>query len=505
MTTTADASYEQGLRLSRQGRHAEAIDRYQAALAAAPSDPRILFALGNTAKSLDMRKPAEMFFRQVLALEPERLEALINLANLLRSNGDAAAARDLLVPALARNSDSPELWLTLGSAYRALNDNDAAIEHYRRALELKPHYAAALANLADMICQRGETDEALSFYDRALRAEPDNAQAKLNRAILLLLTGDLKRGWRDYAARLKIAGKAPQTDHGLPAWAGANLKNKRLLVTAEQGVGDELMFASLIPALVARATEEGGSIILECDARLAPLFARSFPDLRVQASQRQTHEGRVHAQYGWLRQAGGANFAIEIGSLPRHLCNDLAAFPDSHSYLDPDEIEVLDWQSALARLGSGPFIGVCWRSGKMTDGRAQNFAPLELWADLLRDLPGTPVCVQYDATADEVEKLGELCGKAIIVPDSIDQKNELDRVAALLCALDIVVSAPTAVSWLAAGIGMPTFKLLRDKGWTSFGTDHEPFAPSARCIVPGHSGDWVDCFNKAKAEISSRL
>jgi tetratricopeptide (TPR) repeat protein len=504
MNASATASYEQGLRLSKQGRLAQAIDCYQAALAFAPSDPRILFALGNTARALDMRKPAEMFFRQVLALEPERLEALINLANLLTANGDAVAARDLLAPALRRNPNAPELWLTLGSAHRACDDAEAAIEHYRRALDLKPNYAAALANLADMISQQGETAEALSLYDRALRAEPENAQAKLNRAIQLFLTGELKQGWRDYAARLKIAGKAPITDHRLPSWTGASLKNKRLLVTAEQGVGDELMFASVIPSLAARAAEDGGSVVLECDARLVSLFARSFLDVAVHPAQRETREGRVFAHYGWLKQAGGANLAIEIGSLPRYLRNDIASF-DSQSYLDPDEIEVLDWQSAFSRVGEAPFIGVCWRSGKMTDGRARNFAPIELWANLLRALPGTPVCLQYDATPEEVEKLGALSGKSVIVPDSIDQKNELDRVAALLSALDVVICAPTAVSWLAAGVGVPTFKLLRDKGWTSFATGAEPFAPAARCIVPEHPGDWADCIAKAKVEISRRL
>src|ERR1700744_5024186 len=105
-------AFDQGQRLSRAGRHSDALDWYQRALAATPSDPKILFALGNTARALGMAKPAETFFRQVLALEPDRLEPLINLANLLRAGGQPQAARDLLAPALARNPQFAELWLT---------------------------------------------------------------------------------------------------------------------------------------------------------------------------------------------------------------------------------------------------------------------------------------------------------------------------------------------------------------------------------------------------------
>jgi tetratricopeptide (TPR) repeat protein len=474
-------------------------------LAEAPSDPRILFALGNTARALGMAKPAETFFRQVLSLEPDRLEALINLANLLRANGQAPAARDLLVPALTRNPSAAELWLTLGSALREMDDVDGAEAHYRQALALSPNSATALGNLADILAMRGDSGAALDFYGRAIKFAPDNPQLRLNRSILHLLLGNLKDGWRDYASRLKIPGKAPVCDHGLPGWTGGSLKSKRLLVTAEQGVGDELMFASMIPDLARRAAEEGGSIVLECDPRLVPLFTRSFPGVAVHASDMEKREGVVHARYGWLKSIGGANLSVEMGTLPRYLRSDIAKFPQGHVYLDADEIEILDWTRSFNDVEDGPYVGICWRSGKMTGGRASQFAPLEAWAEFLCDLDATPVCVQYDATAEEIEKLGEMSGREIIVPGELDQKNELDRCCAMLSSLDAVVSAPTAVAWLSAGAGIPTYKILHDTSWTSFGKAHEPFAPSCECIMPSTPGDWADVFAKAKAAISRRL
>lgn len=492
--------YEDGLKLSALGRHTEAIARFEQALAAKPDDARVLFALGNTARVLGLPRPAEEFFRRVLALEPERVEALVNLANLLRANADFAAARALLTPVLSRNPDCAELWLTLGSVHRELGDTAAAEIHYREALARKPDYPAALGNLADLLSDSGAIDEALSLYDRALKREPDNAQLRLNRSIMHLRLGNLKAGWRDYAGRLKIPGKAPVADHRLPNWAGGTLKRTRLLVTAEQGVGDQIMFASTIPDLAARAKSEGGSVILECEPRLVSLFARSFADVTVKPSRMETKADVTTAHYGWLKAIGGANAAIEMGSIPRWLRGDLSAFPNSNAYLIPDEAEKAHWREVF-----GQAIGICWRSGKLGGVRNLQYAPLEAWARFIRDLPREIVSVQYDATAGEIAALASLSGRKIIVPETIDQKQELDRTAALLSALDCVISAPTAVSWLAAATGVPTYKILYDVSWTAFGQDHEPFAPSCRCMTPDQAGDWDTVFGKTLSEIRSRF
>ena len=91
------------------------------------------------------------------------------------------------------------------------------------------------------------------------------------------------------------------------------------------------------------------------------------------------------------------------------------------------------------------------------------------------------------------------------MPARIDQKNELDRVAALSSVLDAIVSAPTAVSWLSAAVGVATYKALYDTSWTSFGKDYEPFAPSALCMMPRSRGNWGDVFAKIHAALKSRI
>jgi len=488
------------LKLSSQGRHADAIARFEVALAAQPDDTKVLFALGNTAQQLGMGDAAQMFFRQVLALEPARLEAIVNLANLLRACGQFDGAIALLAPALAREPQSPELLVTLGSAFREKGDAGQAIAHYRAALAANPNCAPALANLADMLCDDGERAEARTLYDAAIKADPRNPQARLNRAILHLLNGDLKDGWRDYAARIDVPGKVPVVggEQRLLPWTGGSLKRARLLVRAEQGVGDQILFASLISDLAARAKAEGGSVVLECEPRLVSLFARSFLDVTVKPAVIRNVGGTPVADYGWLKAGGGATAATLMGSLPRYLRGSLESFPNPHAFLVPDVQEVARWKTMF---GTGA-VGICWRSGKSGGHRSVQYAPLEAWGAFLRDTDRIFVCTQYDAAPDEIAALEQMSGKKIFVPQGIDQKMELDRAAALMAALDAVVSAPTAVSWLSAGAGVPTFKVLYDTSWTALGQPYEPFAPSCACVMPTQRGDWADTFAQVQKHLS---
>ena len=498
-------AYAQGVKLSSQGRHVEAIAQFEQALALEPRDTKVLFALGHTASQLGLAGPAEEFFRHVLALDPGRLEATVNLANLLRTAGQFDAAIALLNPALARAPDSPELHLTLGSAWREKGDSRKALIHYQAALAAKPQYAPALANLADMLSDAGDRATARTLYDQAIKCDSGNAQARLNRAILHLLNGDLKDGWRDYAARVNVPGKVPAMpgEQRLVPWTGDNLNKKRLLVRAEQGVGDQILFASLIPDLTARAKAEGGTVLLECEPRLEPLFARSFPDIAVRPAVIKTIAGVPTADYGWLKGAGGANACVLMGSLPRILRPALNSFPNPYAFLMPDLREVAQWKGFFGKFAPAgtKTIGINWRSGKTGGERSRQYAPLENWGALLRKTEAIYVCAQYDAAPEEIAALEQMSGRKILVPENLDQKNELDRTCAMLSALDVLVSAPTAVSWLAAGAGVRTLKLLYGAVWTMMGCGHEPFAPSCEGIVPGTFGDWTEVFDRAATKL----
>ena len=235
-----------------------------------------------------------------------------------------------------------------------------------------------------------------------------------------------------------------------------------------------------------------------------PLFARSFAKVDVRASNIEEVGGRKLAHYPWLKAAGGAEAAIEIGSLPYLFRRSLSDFPQSPRFLKPDAMAFADWANWLDDAGPGPFIGLCWRSGQLCGLRHLQYAPLDAWAAFIKRLPGTPVSLQYDATADEVDYLQEQSGRKIMVP-GIDQKREIDAAAAMMAALDVVLSAPTSVAWISAAIGVPTFKILYKDAWTSFGQSYEPFAPQCALVTPTVAGDWSESFALASAELRASL
>jgi hypothetical protein len=213
-------------------------------------------------------------------------------------------------------------------------------------------------------------------------------------------------------------------DHGLPEWDGEAADLKTVLVTAEQGVGDQIMFASLIPELAAKLARAGGKVVLEAEPRLVPLFARSFPVVSVAAARLQNRGGTAFARYDWLKRGHEAHAAIALGSLPHLLRNALTDFPNPHAFLTPDAHETERWAQWLKAQGSGPFVGLCWRSGNVSGLRAAQYAPLEAWAEFIRSSPAAPVSLQYDVQASELETLRRLSGRAILVPPHLDQKEE---------------------------------------------------------------------------------
>jgi len=287
----------------------------------------------------------------------------------------------------------------------------------------------------------------------------------------------------------------------LVPWTGGSLKRVRLLVRAEQGVGDQILFASLIPDLTTRAQQGGGSLILECEPRLVSLFARAFPQVTVRPASIKTIGGVPVAEYGWLKALGGANAQVLMGSLPKYLRGSLVAFPNPHCFLVPDPQETARWRTVFEAPGK-KIVGISWRSGKMGGERGLQHAPLEQWAAFLRTVDAMFVCAQYGAMAEEIAALEEMSGRKILVPEKLDQKNELDRSCAMLAALDMVLSAPTAVSWLSAAAGVPTLKLLPDPVWTAMGQSHEPFAPACQVVIPARRGDWADVFRQAAAVVT---
>lgn len=480
--------YEDGVSALEAGRHAEAIGALEQALAHEPENPSVLYALGEAAAQLGLHQAAAQFFRETLRVAPTRHEATISLSRALSAMLHHGDAVDALREALSRSPEITGLWLALGNTVRETGDVENAATFYREALRLNPELVEARGNLADLVFDAGEITEALALYDEAVRRAPENAQLRVNRALALLSKGDVEAGWRDYEYRLKIPGRVIER-RGAPArWDGTPRNGAKLLVMVEQGVGDQIAFASFIPQLLA-----DGPVALECDPRLEALFARSLPGVTVAGRKVRREGATLSCDSAWDH---GATLSIDLASLPM-LCGGKPR--DPQPWLTPDAIERAVWSTWRKSLGTKPVIGISWRSGLKGGLRDSQYAPLARWAQFAGKLDATFVVAQYGAELSEIRAIEELSGKTLIMPPELDQKNELDRTTAMLSVLDAVVSAPTAVAAMAGALGVPTYKALHYRSWTSLGADREPFMPAVACVTPDHAGQWRIVFEKILA------
>ena len=498
------AELAQAETLSRAGKLSEALEVLERARNADPFDARVLLELARIAGRLSLPDAAERCAAAALELEPFDSEILVERTNALRAQGRHDDAIALLRARITEDPSRAELWLALSNTVHETGHLNEAATFAEESLRLKPSSAAARANFAGLLFDRGETELALKEFDRAMRAAPKNAQIRFNRALALLYSGDLKNGWREYEWRGKVPGREiERVFNGLGPghWTGERRNGKALLVMAEQGLGDQIMFASLIPDLLAQAD---GPIIMDCEPRLVPLFARSFPAASIHGAKPKAQEGHVQIAYDWIK-GHVPELSIELGSLPRYLRLSFESFRAPHAPFKADAQEAAHWREWLSGLGTTPKIGICWRSGKGGGLRNIQYAPLEFWARFAAETQAEIVSVQYDPADSELEQLRALSGRRWHVPPALNQRNEIDRLAALLSELDAVVSAPTVVPVLSAAVGTPSFKITHAGSWTALGTPREAFLPAGRIIRPVRAGDWSEAFAIARRELEIQL
>lgn len=492
-------------RLSRSGDLTGALGVLETARATAPFDADILLSIADIADRIGMRDAAETCLREALAVAPGEARAAAHLGRILSDSGRTEEAIALLRAATMAAPERPELWLALANVMRALSRWDEAEHFFAEALRLKPGSIAARAGLADIRFDRGDVGTAIEDYTSALKLAPKNAQLRFNRAVACLHLGQTANGWRDYEWRLKLDGQEIERRLGggarLRRWDGGPLRGKGLVICGEQGIGDQIFFASGLAA--ARELGGDGAYFAEADERLLPLLRRSFTDIHFHPFTPQRQDGTIRADYDWTQTANPAKLFIELASLP--LLQEKAGAPFPAVALKTDADEASLWRGWLQATGPRPKIGLCWRSGKTGGLRPVHFASPEHWAAFIGGIDADFVSLQYDPLPGEIKHLAAAAGRPVHEPPGLDQRHEIDRLAALTGELDMVVSAPTAVAALAAAVNVTTLKITALGSWTGLGKPVEPFRPSARIIQPRALGDWPDAFRAAAAIVRERI
>jgi tetratricopeptide (TPR) repeat protein len=511
-----------GAILGARGRKSESVDANQTAVALSPQDAEAHSNLGNTLKELGRLDEAEASCRQAIALKPDFAEAHYNLGITLQELGrldeaeasytnaialkpDYAVAHGNLGitlhelgrldeaeasfrQAIALKSDYAVAHSNLGNTLKELGTLDEAEASFRQAIALKPDFAEAHYNLGITLQELGRLDEALDSYKQAIALKPDHADAHCNLGYTLLLGGRLEEGLDEIEWRWKKTKNLSSYRHfSQPVWDGKeSLQGKRILLWSEQGIGDTLNWASCLSFVAAQADHT----ILECQEKIVPLLARSFPNIEIKPEDRSMDS-----------QRDDFDFHLPMGSLYRHFIPKIGINAHIDSYLTPDPVRVKFWRARLNSLGKGPYVGISWKSSEVGLFRLKHYPPVSQWSSVLTIPDVTFINLQYSDFADDLAGIKKNIGVTVHNFDDLDQYNNVDDVAALCAALDVVVSTKVTPLIFSSGVGTPTkVANWRQSTWNNVLTN--PVCSSVEMFCRDTWEPWDTVFDLIAEDIS---
>ena len=477
-----------GAVLLELGRREEAIASFDRAIALQPEFAEAHYNRGSALAQLGRHPDAIATYDKALALNPRYADALNNKANSLDHIGQFAEALAVVEQALAIDPDHHGALVTRSVILRKLERYEESLSGCERALARRPDDIDALVARGDVLIALERFDEALQTLDRIIALKPDAVGSKWNKSLLCLGLGRFREGWQLYEHRWAGAKGLVPRDYRQPRWNGGRVDGA-LLVWSEQGLGDEILHSSMMPELVERT----GSIVFEVEPRLVTLFARSFPGVKMIPLTPELYGGRVDVQE-------------PLGGLGRHFRTSWEAFPRrERGYLLADPARANALRRRLANDGR-VVIGISWisrapASGKSKSARLSDFAPL------LR-LPGCRfVDLQYGDTQAEREVTKRELGLEVERLPDIDNTNDIDGLAALMTACDLVVTVSNTTAHLAGAVGRPTWVMVphgHARMWYWFKDKPEsPWYPRVHVRRQAHGQPWSDVVSAVTAEVSA--
>ena len=481
-----------------------ALYAYESALAVAPDEPHVLASLAAFAGKIEMFDVAAKVWAKVVRLEPTRLDAIEGQARAWRELGAFDEAIGMLRVSLLSHPATSRLWNSLGVTLIQAGRACEAITFLDEAIRLDGRDAAAICNRGGAWFDLGELAAAEADYRLALRLarKPGEIAAiRFAAATLALARGDLADGWDAYEARnSRHQAKAVVFEAPGRRWSpGLALKGQHLLLIGEQGLGDEIMFANLVPDVL-RALGAHGRLSLAVEPRLVDLFQRSFPAAQVSAYATDHGGRRPRRMAPGLGRSHQVDLWAPMASMTREFRRRFADFPDVHGYLRPDPAQVAHWRRWL---GEGPpAVGLSWRSGKMLGDRRRQYPPTPAWAPVLTT-PGVRfVNVQYGDCAPELAAFRAQYGCEILEPPGLDIREDIDGLAALCSALDLTVCVANATGALAGATGAPAVLISPPSAWPRLGTATLPWFPRAQTLAAPAFDNWGPTLDGAAALVA---
>ncbi len=496
----------------------EAVACYDHALAAQPDYIEALSNRGNALKELHRFGEALASFDRALAVQPRYAEAHLNRGVVLQELMRLAEALACCDRALALRPDFVEALSNRGSVLHDLKRYDEALASCDRALALRPQYADAHANRASALhalqrfeealasCDRAAAlhpnlpkahynrgnalrmlsrfEEAVASYQRECAARPDFVEAHYNEALCRLLLGDLRRGWdeHEWRWRTKELGQG-RRDFPQPLWMGGEeIAGRTILLHAEQGFGDIIQFCRYVPLVADR----GARVLLEVPPALYELMGGLRGVAEVVCTGHPLPRFDLHCP---------------LLSVPRAFGTELASIPAATPYLRASEKRTAHWR---ARLGprTRPRIGIAWSGYQAHRNDHNRSIALEAFLSIFAGLDVSLVSVQRevrDADAAVLRGRGDVLHFG-------DELASFAETAALISALDLVVSVDTGVAHLAGALAKPVWVLLPfipDWRWL-LDRDDSPWYPTVRLFRQEATRTWDPVFARVRAALRDR-
>ncbi len=478
----AEAWGHLGIALHRSGKLDDALNALDRCLRITPENIGSLFA--RAVLLVDLGRPEEALaaYERVVALDSHFFAALLNRANLLFRLGRVDLAVEGFKAALAARPDDPRCHNNLAVALRAAGRLSEALRAFADALILDPKFPTAETGSGIVLAELGRYEEAVSALDRAIAADPMDAGAHFNRALALLSLERWAEAWPEYEWRWRLPDN-PSKPRGFtqPEWDGTRLNGQRLLLHAEQGVGDTFQFLRYAASAKAR----GARVIVECQANLTRLLARS-PGIDLLFCRGESLPAfDLHAP---------------LMSLPRILATEPATIPAAKRYIlaDPADIEVR--RDQLAQLGR-PRVGIVWQGNLHNKSLRGRSTQLPLWSAILQHGNVAFISLQTDPGRSQLAEIDP--AHRPFDPFAAAPPRDFGDTAAIIADLDLVISIDTAVAHLAGAMGRPVWVMLpyaADWRWLRERED-SPWYPTMRLFRQRRPGDWVDVMERVESAL----
>lgn len=473
--TDAATLFEHGNILLDRGQAREAVTAFQRCHALRPDHAGTLYNLANARLAAGKLPEAAEALVACLRRAPDFGPGYVNLADTLRRLALLEPALRMAQTALALLPEETEALITLANVLHDRADYAGAAELYQKVLAVAPDHAGALTSLGNTYRIMGRLAEALAMHDRAVSLMPADPDIRLNRALAYLVAGDYRQGWREYEWRWQRP-QARARGFG-PCWEGEGITGRRLLLHAEQGLGDTLQFVRYVPLLADR----GARLLLEVQPGLLRLVRHAMPFATVFAHGEALPRFEAHCP---------------LLSLPRVLGTGIDSIPAAVPYLRADPDLVASWRRRLPHQGL--LVGLAWAGGAHMDDAGAHLIDRRrsLPAADAAQLAGIPgvrwVSLQKGRTERPLPML-----------DLMDEVTDFADTAALVANLDLVVSVDTAVAHLAGAMGCPVWLLSRYDGcwrWLH-DRDDSPWYPGMRIYRQERPLDWSGVIGQVRAAL----